>query len=63
MIDIWGVCEFAEISHDPLRRWDNTCRSFEPVDTVRVDTVKICCANCKYWLIPDENPDGRKPER
>jgi len=55
MINTWGACEFAELSHDPLRRWDLSCSSFTPGDVRRVEYPERCCANCAYWLIADEH--------
>lgn len=55
MINIWGICEFGEISHDPLRRLDYCCRDFSPMEVGRVKTSEKCCANCIYWLIYDEH--------
>ena len=60
MINLWGVCEFGEITHDPLRRWEMCCNSFSPKYAKRVKTVDKCCANCVYWLIADENIEGSK---
>ena len=54
MINIWGVCEFAEMTHDPLRRWDLCCSSFSPAEIKRVEDIERCCANCIYWLVADE---------
>ncbi|HQN18859.1 MAG TPA: hypothetical protein PKV86_06965 [Syntrophobacteraceae bacterium] len=54
MINIWGICEFSEMTHDPLRRWDFSCSSFDPVEPARVEGAKNCCANCIHWLAPDE---------
>jgi hypothetical protein len=55
MINIWGICEFAEMTHDPLRKWDMQCTSFSPVEENRLKEMEKCCANCKYWLAADEN--------
>jgi hypothetical protein len=55
MINLWGACEFAEMTHDPLRRWDLYCKSFRAVEEKRIEDTKKCCANCVYWLIADEN--------
>jgi hypothetical protein len=60
MINIWGVCEFAEITHDPLRKWDMQCNSFSPMEVKRVKEMDRCCANCIYWLIADEHLKGDK---
>ena len=54
MINIWGVCEFGEISHDPLRKWDCGCTFFCPCPVKRVEDTGKCCANCVYWLAADE---------
>lgn len=54
MINIWGVCEYGEMTHDPLRRWDLCCSSFSLGDPKRVEGIEKCCANCIYWLIADE---------
>jgi hypothetical protein len=55
MINIWGVCEFAEMTHDPLRKWDMRCSSFSPASAKKVEEIDVCCANCLYWLIADEH--------
>ena len=55
MINIWGVCEFAEMTHDPLRKWDMQCSSFSTVEVRRAQEIDTCCANCIYWLIVDEH--------
>ncbi len=64
MINIWGVCEHGEMTHDPLRRWDLCCHAFSPGDPKRVEGIEKCCANCTYWLIADEclasNDKGRE---
>lgn len=60
MINIWGVCEFAEITHDPLRKWDMQCNSFSPMEVKRVKEMDRCCANCIYWLVADEHLKGDK---
>jgi len=64
MINIWGVCEYGEMTHDPLRRWDLCCHAFSPGDPKRVEGIEKCCANCTYWLIADEclapNDKGRE---
>jgi len=63
MINIWGVCEFAEMTHDPLRRWDLCCSSFNPAEIKRVEDIKRCCANCIYWLIADERLESSNGQR
>lgn len=64
MINTWGVCEYGEMTHDPLRRWDLCCHAFSPGDPKRVEGIEKCCANCTYWLIADEclasNDKGRE---
>lgn len=57
LMNTWGVCEFAEMSHDPWRSWDAICKVFRPRDTQRAGNVDRCCANCIYWLAPDEIPE------
>jgi hypothetical protein len=59
MINIWGICEFAEISHDPLRRWDFCCNAFSPREDKRIEGERYC-ANCHYWLACDENLEVKK---
>ena len=54
MINIWGVCELGEISHDPLRKWDFGCTLFRPCRVKREEAIERCCANCVYWLAFDE---------
>jgi hypothetical protein len=54
MINTWGVCEYGEMTHDPLRRWDMCCNSFDPRDQKRIEDLEKCCANCTCWLIADE---------
>jgi hypothetical protein len=60
MLNTWGICEFAEISHDPLRRWDFTCTFFAPGNVRRVEDMEACCGNCMWWLAADEHPGGDK---
>jgi hypothetical protein len=64
MINIWGVCEYGEMTHDPLRRWDLFCSFFNPRDQKRMEDMEICCANCIYWLMADEclTPDDKERE-
>ncbi|ABK18644.1 hypothetical protein Sfum_2970 [Syntrophobacter fumaroxidans MPOB] len=57
LVNTWGVCEFAEMSHDPWRRWDASCKAYRPGEVRRVGTIGQCCANCVYWLAPDETPE------
>ncbi len=54
MINSWGVCEFGEMSHDPLRKWDSDCTLFCPCRVKREEALQKCCANCAYWLPFDE---------
>jgi hypothetical protein len=61
MITIWGVCEFGEPTHDPLRRWDFSCTFFLPLEPKRIDDRDACCANCRFWIATDEHLEGKKP--
>jgi hypothetical protein len=54
MLNLWGVCEIGEISHDPLRKWDFGCTQFRPCRIKREEAAERCCANCVYWLPFDE---------
>jgi len=58
MINIWGVCEFGEMTHDPLRQWGFSCNFFIPAEEKRVEVTEKCCANCIYWLVADEKLKG-----
>jgi len=60
MINTWGVCEFSEISHDPLRRWDFSCAVFTIRDPKRVESPAPACANCVHWLVADERLEGKR---
>jgi len=60
LINIWGICEFAEMTHDPLRRWDFSCKDFTPKEVKRIDSKEQHCANCIHWLIADELLEGKK---
>jgi hypothetical protein len=59
MITVWGICEYGEPTHDPLRRWDFTCTFFIPLERKRIEDRDVCCGNCRFWLAPDEHLEGK----
>jgi hypothetical protein len=58
MINIWGICEYAEIGH-PMCRWDLCCSWFSPGEIKRVETREKCCANCANWLVFNDPPAAK----